>query len=227
MGQVSTRQLEIMKKYTLYLSIFLFHSTIVAGGTTYAMKIDLKDDFEVGATLDISADQAFLHEALIEYCPGFNIGMLSEKEYMGLVNAYVEDHIQIYADGTPLIASEGEIHRSHRRCDLNFKIENYPTNTNELCVEVGNPMDNSNDLLEFGWLTKNQKVRTELTPQKGYKSKLYLNASMPSTDDFVTGNLLSGAGMIALYSLIYWLILSNIWTARGVNPPHTHRLRME
>lgn len=161
-----------MKKIFLVIAIALVGSSAMAHNPLTA-KFELNTNSEAGAAiLNIYTSQTGVHEAMIKYYTATDFASIEATEYKKLLVQYLKKHISIHADNTLLEVGEGGIKLGNHQTDLKFLIENYPSEVQELKVEINAFQENENHHSAFWWKTKNGKSKLILSDKNNFQGLL-------------------------------------------------------
>jgi len=135
-------------------------------------KVELNTKDSEISVVNIYLSQTGLHQALLKYFDKTDISALSTTAYKKLAAQYIKEHIQLVADGTPLVIGEGGIKLGSHQTDLKFLIKNFPKNIHQLQANIDIGKENGNHHTIFLWQQKEGQSKVVLSERNQFQTQL-------------------------------------------------------
>lgn len=212
-----------MRNIFLIVAIALVHSSAMAHNPLTA-KFELNAALQEGAILNIYLSQTGLHQALIKYYEQTDFATISANEYKKLAVQYLKKHIAITADTELLKIGEGGIKLGSHQTDLKFLIENYPSEVNDLEVNISAFNGNENHHSVFWWKRKDAKTKIILSAKNDFRGALKstgqtaMGAAVSNRND-----LWLGLGVSVLFIVLFVFFQKKSTLPKGFQIPVVQR----
>lgn len=162
-------------KNLLLICTLTFLSWNAGAHNPLTAKVELNTNLEGGGLLNIFLSQAGLNEALLKSANQTDFSTISQVAYKKMAVQYIKNHIEIIADGQPLVIGEGAIKLGSHQTDLRFLINRVPQNIQTLAAKIDIGKENGNHHTVFWWLQKDGSRKVVLSERNDFKSVLGVN----------------------------------------------------
>jgi len=192
-------------KNLLLPAVLAFLSWNVEAHNPLTAKVELNTTLAEGGLLNIYLSQAGVHEALVKSFDQTDFSNISQPAYKKMVVQYIKSHIDIAADGMPLIIGEGAIKLGSHQTDLRFLINRVPKDIQSIVAKIDIGKENGNHHTVFWWIQKEGSRKVVLSIRNQFQSKLEIKQAIEPEPQTIYGKIvLISLAVLSLLAIVWW-----------------------
>ena len=195
-------------KNLLLIIVLAFISWNANAHNPLTAKVELNTSVAGGGLLHIYLAQAGLDQALIKYNDQTDFSTISEIDYKKLAVQYIKSHIDITANGIPLVIGEGGIKLGSHQTDFKFAMNQVPQNIQSLHAKIDLGKENGNHHTIFWWKQKEGSRKVVLSQRNKFQSTLSHKQAVVAEEQV---NNISDYKSIGAFSIAILLLLATLF----------------